>query len=135
MTKLLEDPLKIQERRKNMPKQRKKDAYIRVYLSQEEKKQIEKLTSLSGEESMSKFILEAALNIRPQDDSFHDLAILLTKHFKEEKSFQQQQQITMYMIMQFCLYLASFSKDRKEIMEFYEDIYEGAIEKFGKEEE
>lgn len=66
--------------------------------------------------------------------TMHFQEIVLTKHFKEEKSFQKQQQITMYMIMQFSLYLASFSKDRKEIMEFYEDIYMGAIKKFGNED-
>lgn len=118
-----------------MPKALQKDTHIKVYLKMDEKKQIEKLTAISGKKSMSEFILEAALNTRPPDDSFNDLLALLKKHFKEERSFQHQQQIIMYMVMQFSMYLASFSKEREEIMEFYENVYEGAIEKFGKEEE
>lgn len=117
-----------------MAKVKIKDDQILIKLTSYQKRQIKSLAELSGQ-CMSEFILEAALNTRPPDDSFHDLTILLAKHFKEEKLFQQQQQITMYMIMQFSLYLASFSKNRKEIMEFYEDIYKGAIEKFGEEDE
>lgn len=121
---------------KSMLKEKKKSEKIEVCMTENQKRQLRKLAELANK-SMSEFILEAALNIkiRTPDDSFHDLAVLLTKHFKAEKSFQKQQQITMYMIMQFSLYLASFTKDREEIMEFYEDIYRGAIEKFGDEDE
>ena len=116
-----------------MAKVKIKDDQILIKLTSYQKRQIKNLAELSGQ-CMTEFILEAALNTRPPDDYFRDLTIVL-EHFKEENSFQKQQQITMYMIMQFSLYLASFSKDRKEIMEFYDDIYKGAIEKFGKEDE
>ena len=36
--------------------------------------------------------------------------------------------------MQFARFLASSTQSRDTIMEFYDDAYKGAVEKFGKEE-
>ena len=117
-----------------MAKVKIKDDQLLIKLTSYQKKQIKSLAELSHQ-CMSEFILDTALKPRSIDDSFRELTIVLSKHFREEKAFQRQQQITMYMLMQLSLYLASFSKDREEIMEFYDEIYQGAIEKFGKEGE
>jgi|GEM_PF-6006004 len=58
--------------------------------------------------------------------------MLLKKHFKDVKSFQQHQQITMYIIMQFSMFLAIYSQSRGEIMDFYEDAYKSAVKKIGR---
>lgn len=122
-----------------MPKPLKKDTFIKVYLNSDEKKQVETLVAISGKKSMSEFILAEILNNslrRPSsnDDAFRDLTIVLRKKFNDIESFQHQQKITMYIIMQFIMFLASSTQSRDTIMEFYDDAYKGAIEKFGKEE-
>lgn len=88
---------------------------------------------------MSEFILAEILNNslrRPSsnDDAFRDLTIVLRKKFHDIESFQHQQKITMYIIMQFAIFFASSTQSRDTIMGFYDNAYKGAIEKIGKEE-
>ena len=80
------------------------------------------------------FIKNSLRRPSSNNDAFRDLTIVLRKKFNDIESFQHQQKITMYIIMQFAMFLASATQSRDTIMEFYDDAYKGAIEKFGKEE-
>lgn len=121
-----------------MPRSQQKDVSIEVYMSTAQKKQLKELATLN-QKSMSEFILDVVFNTSfnrpsPDDDAFRELTLVLQKCFKDIRSFQHQQQIMMYVMIQFSMFLASFSRSRDEIMDFYEEAYQGAIGKFGKEE-
>lgn len=119
-----------------MPRKSIKDAHIIVYMTNSRKMELEKIAQLNNK-TLSEFALEmlnTAVDSGKQDAPLNDLTVLLKKHFKDVKSFERQQQITMYIMMQFSMYIASSAHDKDGIMDFYEDAYKGAIEKFGKED-
>lgn len=120
-----------------MPKVLDKSAKIDVYMTEAQKKEIRKIAHLN-EKSMSEFIVETVLSTstsKAKNNNHNDILIVLEKHFSEVNNFQNQQQITMYIIMQFIMWLTSEGKNRDDIMAFYETQYQKAIEKFGNEGE
>lgn len=119
-----------------LPKPLKKDTHIKVYCSNKEKKIIEKMTLLSNKDSMSEFILDTILDTDKavKEINMKDMISLFERQYSEGLTFQKEQQITTYILVQFAMYLASENKSRDEIMLFYENAYSGAIEKFGKED-
>lgn len=118
---------------KMMPKVLDKSAKIDVYMTEAQKKEVRKIADLH-KKSMSEFILETVLSTstsKAKNDNHNDILILLEKHFSEVNDFQNQQQITMYIMMQFIMWLTSEGKNREDIMAFYESQYQKAVDKFG----
>ena len=94
------------------------------------------MTLLSNKDSMSEFILDTILDTDKavKEINMKDMVSLFERQYSEGFTFQKEQQITTYILVQFDMYLASENKSRDEIMLFYENAYSGAIEKFGKED-
>lgn len=118
-----------------MRKVKRKYEKIEVYLTSKQKEDIKKLTELSGKNSMSEFILDTIFdtNKSVKDININDVMSIFEKQYDESITFQKQQQISSYVLIQFAMFLASENKSRDEIMAFYENAYSGAIEKYGKE--
>lgn len=115
-----------------MPKPLDKSEKIDVYLTAAQKLIIKNLADLQ-KQSMSEFVAETVLNTstqKPKNDDNHELLILLEKHFSEVHEFQNQQQETMYIIMQFIMLLMRQHKSIDEIMAFYDDASKKAKKKF-----
>ena len=120
-----------------MLKKAKKNNVLKAYATDKEKRAVEELFQLSGKESMSEFILETILNVspfKPKNDGIDDILVLHKKHFSDVRSFQAQQQITRYIVMQFVMWLNVENHSREEIMEFYDEQFKKASEKFGNDE-
>lgn len=121
-----------------MPKPLRKTKIVKAYLNEQQGRQFEDLYTLSGKSSVSEFIVDTVLSTsssKAKADIGNDILIVLEKHFSDVRSFQAQQQITMYIIMQFVMWLTSEGKSREEIMEFYDAQYKKAAERFENGEE
>lgn len=121
-----------------MKKRQKKDALLNVRVTQEQLKEVQELAALSGKDSVSEFVLSTIFDTSPRKakgDNTDEVLMVLEKHFSDVRSFQAQQQITMYIIMQFVMWLTSEGKSREEIMEFYDAQYKKAAERFENGEE
>ncbi len=105
-----------------MPKTAIKTEKIEVYLSPNQKKLIAQKASFN-KKTMSEYLLNCGLYF-PQDSS---------EILKNEISFQQQQR-SIHILIQFVMYIASFSKSKDEVLRFYESAYSEAIKEFGKED-
>ena len=118
-----------------MKKVKRKYEKIEVYCTTKQKEDIKKLKELSGKNSVSEFILDTILETKTvKENSMNDILSLFERQYSEGLTFQKEQQITTYVLVQFAMYLASENKSRDEIMTFYENAYAGSIEKFGKED-
>lgn len=118
-----------------MPKELIKSLRIEVFLTAKEKEEIRKMAKIHNK-TMSQFLLESALSIsqnKPQNDSMDDMLALMEKHFSDVRNFQLQQQVTMFIMMQFIMWLTNKNESREDILEFYDEQYEAALKQFKKE--
>lgn len=118
-----------------MKKSPKKNCGVNIRVTEEQRKEIQQLAALSGKESVTEFILETVLKVSPsksKNDDTADTFALLTKCLSDLRENQINQQITTYIIMQFVMWLNVEHHSREEIMEFYDEQFKKAIEKFDK---
>ena len=117
-----------------MKKRPKKNCGINIRVTEEQRREIQQLAALSGKESVTDFILSTVFDTsfaKPKNDGIDDMLVVLKKHFSDVHSFQEQQQITMYIIIQFVMWIKSDNLSKDEIMNFYNAQYDKAIKKFG----
>ena len=103
-----------------MPKPLRKVIRYEFKMTEDEHKRITKLTLLNKKKNMAEYILEAALNYKKENEV--------------DLHFQKQQLRSMHLLIQFVMYIASFSKSKEEVLRFYESAYSEAIKEFGKED-
>ena len=116
-----------------MKKSPKKNCGINIRVTEEQRKEIQQLAALSGKESVTEFILETILNVsplKPKNDGIDDMLVLLEKHFSDVRKFQIQQQVTMYIMMQFTMWITNQKESREDIIEFYNEQYEVGLKQF-----
>lgn len=117
-----------------MEKGPKKNCGINIRVTEEQRREIQRLAALSGKESVTDFILSTVFDTsfaKPKNDDMHDMLVLLEKHFSDVRDFQEQQQVTMYIILQFVMWIRNRDKSREDVMNFYNEQYEIAIKRFG----
>ena len=116
-----------------MKKGPKKNCGINIRVTEEQRREIQQLAALSGKESVTDFILSAVFDTsfaKPKNDGMDDMLALLKKHFSDVKSFQLQQQVITYIIVQFVMWSNSQHHSRDEVMEFYNEQFEIACKEF-----
>lgn len=117
-----------------MKKRPKKNCGINIRVTEEQRREIQQLAALSGKESVTDFILSTVFDTsfaKPKNDGIDDMLALLKKHFSDVRDFQEQQQVTMYIILQFVMWIRSRDKSREDVMDFYNEQYEIASKRFG----
>ena len=113
-----------------MKKIKIKDEQLLIKLTAKQKEEIRKSAALKNQ-TMSAYVLECTLN-PASDPGTLELLKTLKSHFTDVRKFQSQQQITMYIIMQFVMWLNVENHSREEIMEFYDEQLKKASERFDK---
>ena len=117
-----------------MPRPKVKTEKVEVFMTFEQKKNLQFLADMS-KKTMSEYLLGAFMaRGNCSDDPVRQQDSLLQNHLQAVAAFQKEQQKTMYIILQFCMYIASFSKSQDMVMKFYESAYQDAIAEFGREE-
>ena len=67
-----------------MEKGPKKNCGINIRVTEEQRREIQRLAALSGKESVTDFILSTVFDTsfaKPKNDDMHDMLVLLEKHF------------------------------------------------------
>ena len=115
-----------------MPKPLTKETKIDVYMTEEQKKKIRYLTYFHNKDSMSEYMLDCALN---SSDSPTTISSQLEKQWKGTDVFQRKQQRTLFLMMQFLMYISGFSRSKEDVMKFFDNANLEADIEFGKEDE
>lgn len=117
-----------------MPRPKRKTEKVEVFMTYEQKQRLQFLAGVN-KKTMSEYLLDAFLSAgNGSDDSAGEQDSLLQNHLQAVKAFQIEQQRTMYVILQFSMYIASFSKSQDLVMKFYESVYQDALAAFGGED-
>lgn len=105
-----------------MPKPLRKTIRYEIKMTPEEHNRISRFTFMHNKRSMAEYILSVALS--PVN---HQKTDVITTCLEEQRR-------TMHILLQFVMYIASFSKTQENVMKFYESARKSAIAEFGKEE-
>ena len=117
-----------------MPRAKRKTEKVEVFMTFDQKKNLQFLAGMSNK-TMSEYLLDIFLAAgNGADGPVGEQDSLLQNHLQAVRAFQLEQQRTMYIILQFSMYIASFSKPQDLVMKFYESVYQDALTAFGKEE-
>lgn len=117
-----------------MPRPKRKTEKVEVFMTFEQKQHLQLLAGVN-KKTMSEYLLDAFLSAgKDSDEPASEQDSLLQNHLQTVAAFQKEQQRTMYIILQFSMYIASFSKSQDLVMRFYESVYRDAAAAFGGEE-
>ena len=115
-----------------MKKIKIKDEQLLIKLTAKQKEEIRKGAERKNQ-TMSAYVLDRTLNPMAVSESPEMLEIL-EKHCSDVRNFQLHQQVNMYIMMQFIMWLTNKGESREEIMEFYDEQYEIACKQFRKKD-
>lgn len=113
-----------------MPRPKRKTEKVEVFMTSDQKQRLLFLAGVN-KKTMSEYLLDVFLSAGNGPVGEQDF--LLQNHLQAVRAFQVEQQRTMYVILQFSMYIASFSKSQDLVMKFYESVYQDALAAFGGE--
>lgn len=114
-----------------MPRPKRKTEKVEVFMTYEQKQLLQLLAGVN-KKTMSEYLLNVFLSA--ENGPVGEQDSLLQNHLQAVREFQIEQQRTMYVILQFSMYIASFSKSQDLVMKFYESVYQDALAVFEGEE-
>ena len=101
-----------------------------IKLTSKQKEEIRKGAERNNQ-TMSAYVLDRTLNPRVVTSESPEMLEMLKKNFAAAREKQVQQQVTMYIILQFVMRLNLGKYSHDEIMEFYHEHLKKANERFG----
>lgn len=113
----------------------KKTEHFHLKMTVDEKTKIAQLAAGRKKKSLTEYIVECAMHPpgpAAKKEPDRELADLLKDHIQKTEALQREQQQNLYIILQFCLYIASLSRSQEQVMKFYESVYQDALATFGK---
>ena len=112
-----------------MKKIKIKDEQLLIKLTAKQKEEIRKGAERNNQ-TMSAYVLDRTLNPMAVSEN-PEMLEMLKKNFAAAREKQVQQQVTMYIILQFVMWLNLGKHSHDEIMEFYHEQLKKANERFG----